>query len=65
MLGCPIHFHLQGGRVALTDKAFVVPLMNANATLNAPDHVATGMLWAEPIEWGQVSAGQEVHQAGM
>ena len=44
---------IQGARVILTDKAFVLPLMDANATLNAPEHVASGLLWAEPILWGQ------------
>lgn len=44
---------MQGARVILTDKAFVLPLLDANASLNTPEHVAHGLLWAEPIEWGQ------------
>lgn len=44
---------LLGATTCVTDKAYVLPLLWANARLNAHDCVERGHLWAETIEWGQ------------
>ena len=50
---------LLGGKVTLTDKPAVLPLLSSNAAANAPACTEAGTLRAEPLEWGQRLGGRK------